>query len=553
MGYSKISIKEVVNEANYNYYLPHIQRSMVWSEKQIYKLYDSLLRGYPIGTFLFWKVRKEDKITKLKFITDFIKNKQSEISTDNSKDEYNLVLDGQQRLQSFLIGLKGSYNGKELYLNALCENKGAENDEELIYESKFMKSKEDVIFEKDNGVLWVKIKSFALLDFNPLYDYVEKLKQNYLAELSGLELQLLEKNIKNLNFICSNDDIINYYLEKENNYDKVLDIFIRTNSGGTKLSKADLLFSIIKLRWSDKDAYTEFKDLLNTINNDSFNFNHDFILKTCLVLIEKDVKYSVNNFGIQNISLIENNWTKIKDSIITTIDLLKNFGINSKKMLTSNNSIIPIIYFTYKNNFKSYSSEDKNNFLNIKKIKKWLLTILVTNIFSSQTDELLKRFRSVIKNNNSKEFPLNDLNNALPSGKNISLNFDKFSKINYKDSKHFLLLSLLYPDFNFNSNNKYSIPHVDHIFPKSILKNKYSDNLINKIGNLQILSSSDNESKNNIPFDEWLNTRDDTYNNKNYIPLNKELYKIENFEQFIEERTKILYNKFNKIINSDDL
>ncbi|MFA5529004.1 MAG: DUF262 domain-containing protein, partial [Peptostreptococcales bacterium] len=454
MSYSKISIKEVVNEIDRNYYLPHIQRSMVWNEEQIYKLYDSLLRGYPIGTFLFWKVKKEYDISKIKFITDFTKNKQSETSTDNSKDEYYLVLDGQQRLQSFLIGLKGSYNGKELYLNVLCENKEIYTDEELIYESKFIKSKEDVIFE--NNILWVKVKNFALLNSDKLFDYVEELKENYNDKLLGSQLKLLEKNIKKLNFICGNDDIINYYLEKEDNYDKVLDIFIRTNSGGTKLSKADLLFSIIKLRWSNEDAYTEFKDLLNTINNDSFNFNHDFILKTCLVLIEKDVKYSVNNFGIQNISLIENNWPKIKDSIITTVDLLKNFGINSKRMLASNNSIIPIIYFTYKNNFKSYSSLDKNNLLNTKKIKKWLLTILITNIFSGQTDELLKRFRDVIKNNSSLEFPLDDLNNSLPSGKSISLNFNDFSKINYKDTKHFLLLSLLYPDFNFSSNNKYS-------------------------------------------------------------------------------------------------
>lgn len=551
MSYSKISIKEVVNEIDRNYYLPHIQRSMVWNEEQIYKLYDSLLRGYPIGTFLFWKVKKEYDISKIKFITDFTKNKQSETSTDNSKDEYYLVLDGQQRLQSFLIGLKGSYNGKELYLNVLCENKEIYTDEELIYESKFIKSKEEVIFE--NNILWVKVKNFALLNNDKLFDYVEELKENYNDKLLGSQLKLLEKNIKKLNFICGNDDIINYYLEKEDNYDKVLDIFIRTNSGGTKLSKADLLFSIIKLRWSNEDAYTEFKDLLNTINNDSFNFNHDFILKTCLVLIEKDVKYSVNNFGIQNISLIENNWPKIKDSIITTIDLLKNFGINSKRMLTSNNAIIPIIYFTYKNNFKSYTSLDKNNLLNTKKIKKWLLTILITNIFSGQTDELLKRFRDVIKNNSSLEFPLDDLNNSLPSGKSISLNFNDFSKINYRDTKHFLLLSLLYPDFNFSSNNKYSIPHVDHIFPKSLLKNKFSDSLINNIGNLQILSSNDNESKNNILFDEWINTRDEIYSDKNYLPLNKGLYKIENFEQFIEERTKILYSEFNKIINSDNL
>jgi uncharacterized protein with ParB-like and HNH nuclease domain len=551
MSYLKTSIKEVVDEIDRNYYLPHIQRSMVWKEEQMYKLYDSLIRGYPIGTFLFWKVKKEYDIQKIKFITDFTKNKQNEISTDYSKDEYYLVLDGQQRLQSFLIGLKGSYNGKELFLNVLCEDKSIYDDDQLIYESKFFKSKENVIYE--NNELWVKIKNFALLNNDKLFDYVDSLKSDYEKELSGYQLKLIEKNIKHLNSICNDDDIVNYYLEKENNYDKVLDIFIRTNSGGTKLSKAELLFSIIKLRWGSKDAYSEFKDLLNTINNDSFSFNHDFILKTCLVLIKEDVRYSVDNFKIENINLIEKNWSKIKESIITSIDLLKNLGVNSKRILTSNNSIIPIIYFTYKHNIKTYTSSDKKNILNIKKIRKWLITILITNIFSGQTDELLKRFREVIKNDESFEFPLLKLNNSLPSGKSISLGYEDFSKINNKDTKHFLLLSLLYSDFSFISNNKYSIPHVDHIFPKSLLKNKFSESLINNIGNLQILSSSDNESKNNIPFEEWINTRDEIYFTQNYLPFDKNLYKLDNFEKFIEERTKILYNKFNDILKNDNL
>ena len=108
MTYLPKTIKEVVQEMNTKYFLPHIQRELVWKPNQIRKLFDSLMRGYPISTFLFWKItNNKDEITKLEFIKRFNKNSKNDINKDIERDEYWLVLDGQQRLQSFFIaGLK---------------------------------------------------------------------------------------------------------------------------------------------------------------------------------------------------------------------------------------------------------------------------------------------------------------------------------------------------------------------------------------------------------------------------------------------------------------
>ena len=124
MKYESKKISEVVTELNINFFLPHIQRELVWTDKQIYRLFDSLLRGYPIGTFLFWKIQdKKDEIAKLEFIKDY-KKKESKnfINTESDKPYYWLVLDGQQRLQSFYIALRGSYDNRELYLDVLSDN-----------------------------------------------------------------------------------------------------------------------------------------------------------------------------------------------------------------------------------------------------------------------------------------------------------------------------------------------------------------------------------------------------------------------------------------------
>ena len=106
------SISDVVNEINDHYFLPDIQRDFVWKPEQVYLLFDSLLRDYPISTFLLWNLKgdylQEAKIKKLEFVKTS-KEKNRENTEINREKEYHLVLDGQQRLTSFFLVLKGNY------------------------------------------------------------------------------------------------------------------------------------------------------------------------------------------------------------------------------------------------------------------------------------------------------------------------------------------------------------------------------------------------------------------------------------------------------------
>lgn len=555
-----MKISDTVSELNVKCFLPYIQRELVWNENQIYKLFDSLMRGYPIGTFLFWNItEKKEEIAKLEFIRDYKKKiSKNNPNTEISKDSYWLVLDGQQRLQSFYIALKGSYDGKELYLNALSEKRQGEDDEDdgndIVYETKFFKDKEDsfIIEDKDGKnnsekKLWVKIKSFGLLDSSKIFDYCENLKLEYGKILTYDQSKITEKNVKELNRLVSSIESIYYYLEKDEDYDKVLDIFIRTNSGGTKLTKSDLLFSVIKQKWKKIDAYTEFNELIKIINkNDSFEFNTDFILKTSLVLIDKEIRYQVNNFTDKNVKLIEDIWPQMKDSIKIVIDLITEFGITSKKQLRANNSLIPLIYYTFFNKIKTYQS-DKPDIVESKKVMKlWLYKVLLTSLFSSQTDEILRKSRDLIKNNKG-VFPYEKLLESLPSGRTLDIKKDSFDNILYGHGNDFLVLSLLYPNFIMNPTSPQNKPTIDHIFPQDKLRDIYSQDLIHNIGNLQFLTSIENESKNNIQFDKWINTLDEQFIEKSFIPKERELWKIENYRNFIEARRKIMYEKISEM------
>ena len=93
-----------------------------------------------------------------------------------------------------------------------------------------------------------------------------------------------------------NRPLINYYLETSNELHKVLNIFVRVNSGGTQLSYSDLLLSIATASWKKLDAREEIYKFVDEINTENFNINKDFVLKTALYILDKDIKFKVDNF-----------------------------------------------------------------------------------------------------------------------------------------------------------------------------------------------------------------------------------------------------------------
>ena len=178
--YQDISISRLVKEINEKYFLPEIQREFVWDkdkskfEDKLYDLFDSIMRGYPIGTLLFWDVKHlnlvEDNITVLKFLDN--SNKENEIvERDNFKHRpINLVLDGQQRMTILNLALRGIFEDeyrkkkrkRNLYLNLLIEPDDSKEVNERAYEFKILESDKECFLEKDK--LWWKVKQIIDLD-----------------------------------------------------------------------------------------------------------------------------------------------------------------------------------------------------------------------------------------------------------------------------------------------------------------------------------------------------------------------------------------------------
>jgi len=575
-----ISIKEAIdNIFSRHYLLPAIQRKFVWSSEQIEMLFDSILRGYPINSFMFWEVKKPEIKSNFKFY-EFIEEYREFFKVNNpDKDttgvhDFRAVIDGQQRLTSLYIGLRGSFAYKmprkwwydtedniptrKLFLNLINPVK-QEYDNQKQFDFRFLSVSD---FEKDKNqtvdFYWFEVRKILELD--------DLKKVNKFLQEKGLsDNEFATDTLIDFFQRIHSDRLVNFYLEEEQNPDKVLEVFIRTNSGGTALSFSDLLMSIASANWEVIDARKEIEDLVNKIyliGRPGFIINKDFILKTCLVLLIDNIKFQLKNFDHKNVQKFENNWEGIKKSIIAGFTLLEKLGFNDKT-LRAKNAAIPVIYFLYHKNL----SDNINNPAYYKQVRKtiqnWLNLSLLKSIFGGQSDSVLTTIRKVLKENLSlDDFPLEAIKAEFKSNpsKNYSLEDDFIEGLlhsQYEDNDTFYVLSLLYPNLDYYNQDF----HKDHLHPSSYFRNIQNDDAAikpeelefykdplnwNSILNLQLLNGRLNESKQDKSLKQWI-----TVNNirpeELFIPSDTAL-EIEHFKLFIENRKIILTKKLKELV-----
>ncbi len=536
-------------------WLPKIQRKFVWSEKQIETLFDSIMREYPISSLLIWKTKSE--IDTRKFIASYnSKIKITDLYIENNNKIKNLVLDGQQRLQSLYIALKGSYENKELYFNILS---GVSNDvDELKYEFKF--------FDKKNKKIsgnWIKFKD--IINSSKQYDDIaEDIIDNFKnKKLEKDEKKIIRNNIARIIKLFKTDEIIPFQkldsVEDNSIYDEndIVEVFIRANSGGTKLEKSDLLFSLLTANWSEAEENIEL--LQEELNSDGFKFSRDFILKTCLTLLDTGAKYDVKKFrNKENLKKIEEQWEGISNAIKDVKDfLVTETYVRTDKAMPSYLPLIPLIYFRFK-----YRNEwDKR----IKNLDLWLLKVLVTGAFSGSPDGLIDKI--IKKINENKTFIIDDINEIIiNSGRNINITKDLIKNTYYGYKDLYLLFNLWYSQhkFNFKPSFKGNELQIDHIFPQSKLKEikelnektgrhimRYNVGERDEIANCMLLTQKENgaSGKTDKLPEVWFDDKDDEYLEMHLIPKDKKLWKLKNFEEFKEERTKLLIEEFLKLLN----
>ncbi len=569
-----VTIKAAIDHIHNNrYLLPAIQREFVWSPHQIERLFDSLMRGYPIGSFLFWRVDPETakNYSFYQFITNYDQRKPHNPvhGAPSTVPGLKAVLDGQQRLTALNVGLHGSgrwklprlwwnnpraFPERRLYLNLLAPR--MEDEEDLLYKFRLLPEKEAKNRNTRNDhEHWYRVRD--ILDVEDAADLID-----VVYDLGLAETRSPQKVLNRFHRVVHSDGIVSAYEEADQDPERVLNIFVRTNSGGTVLSYSDMLLSMAVAQWDKVDARQEIHSLVDEIKNigRGFSFNHDFVLKACLMLGDSNsIRFKVENFKKSKIGALQDQWGLIRSTITETVELASSFGYSGQS-LTSANALLPIAYFLHHRQ-PSLGTKDREA------IRDWLIrSLLKRGIWSSGVDALLMAIRKAIRESSCHDgFPARMIEKAMAPGKSLTFDDEELQDLADAayDGRAYSLLFLLY-DFVDVATNRF---HIDHVFPRALMtpaqlrKACVSDDEIpkyrervNRLANLQLLEGSANLSKGKKPPSEWLREQ---YSEKERLQhchlhdLGDVPTEIKGFPDFYEKRRSHILEKLRHTLASD--
>ncbi|MDO5297622.1 MAG: DUF262 domain-containing protein [bacterium] len=519
--------------------LPPIQRKAVWKEKQITDFFDSILRGYPLNNFLFWRLKKSfvnaRKMSLYKFLTvyDQRDNYNEAVgkpllsgSGDSPKDtsrqaaydpdtEIIAVLDGQQRLTALNVALQGclrlkkpyknEYPEKQLYLvfHPLTET-AAEDDEEgapsgfagVNPKFQFLSAEEEASLPKE----WhrVKVKDIIKYPESEQTKMLRELERNRQfsddeADVCGLLWQKIRlEKVINACYIQRGET-------KGDAMSDVLRIFVRINSGGTQLAKTDLLFSTVVSYWDD--AREKLEQLDKEIKAEHYEFNTDFYMRACLYVLDISSGLTPEVFEKQdNVQKIQQNWTKIREAITGVIVFLRDTGY-SWGAISSWNALLPLIYCRFHGG-SAYLSKCQTEFV------KYLAVAQLKSLFGRGSNTTLTSIRAAMRADlftaESKQYfswdwLLTKLSNQLAAQMTCTeADLEEWFTTD-KGSVTFQVLSLLYPRRND------LVYHQDHLHPQSLCQDldKELRRQSNYLSNLQLLSGPKNQAKSAMQLKDW--------------------------------------------------
>lgn len=501
MSYKPTSLFNLIQAINKGLYLPHIQRPFVWEEEQMLKLFDSLMRNYPIQTLLFWKTKDEIKARKFMEEVEWDPDLSDYYEPNVSKAgcEKTFVLDGQQRLQTLYATFAGAIKGPggerlEAYFDA---SSGASvSDEGLLYALKFSKValphpwyRVADLVGKDAQRVAEELSeemndSLDDSDTAPLED--QKARQKRVRRNFGQLVSLLRED-KHF-WIQELDGVANNFT-----YGTVLDIFVRVNSGGTKLDASDLMFAAMKEGWDEiEEAIDETTELLNSTN---IGFDKTFPLKCLLVVHGRGSEASAEKFagpdGAKLLADMKTNWDRAETAFLELRDFLKtDLKVYAEKVVRSHNSFIPLfdyLYFNPKPNERSRAL-----------MRGYYYKAQLFGWYSQGTDKVINGLHSVVGQSSPGGFPMQGVKDYF-SGRGYLTELQKFHL--EQTRLRFLLLNLVYVDqmgsSPFDVKYKGNEPHIDHIYPRHALSTKLGlgSAEVNTLGNYRFVGATDNIRK----------------------------------------------------------
>jgi hypothetical protein len=444
--------------------IPKFQRDFVWSKVQTSKLIDSIIKGFPIGTFIFWKTREE--LRHVKNIGN------AELPSQKAGESVAYVLDGQQRITSLFAVKKGliiTKEGKEIdYKDISIDLSLNPDDEEEVVSSDPIEGSSCIsVYQLLNGSLVELIDKYSKDDIGKIGIYQKRLTTYDFSTI----------------------------LIDEYPIDIACEIFTRINTGGMELT----LFEIMVAKTYDQERGFDLADEYEMLID---NGDHEKDLKdagyetiptsTILQCIAACLIQDVRRKSILKLdkSDVIEIWPNVKDSIFHAIDFFSSqYRIPVSRLLPYPGLLVPFTYFFFNNNGNPPTSIQNKLLLQYF----WWVS-------------LLRRFSSGVESKLAQDFKRIDdiLEGNAPSyqGEEIELTLDGVINRPFSTGDSFckaiLTLYAYHVPRSFSDNSLVKIDNswlkvafsknYHHFFPKNYLKrNGFTEYEANSIVNITIV------------------------------------------------------------------
>ena len=503
MSYKPDSLFSLLEQLNVSIFLPHIQRPFVWEEDQMRRLLDSLMRNYPIQTFLFWRTKDEIKARRFMDIIDWdvdLSDYYDPVKSQPGQEKV-FVLDGQQRIQSLVSIFRGglrdtdAHHVREAYLDLTSGVRDTGDDlrHPVVFSSAPLELPQYRIADllsrhAQRNAEEIADETNELLDARLSEQPEErKARQKQVRRNVGQLVSLLRED--KYFWIQQLDGVASEYV-----YKTILDIFVRVNSGGTKLEASDLMFAAMKEGWAEIEEAIE--NAVELLNGTNLQFDKTFALKCLLVSQGHGAEAGPEKFtgpgGPALLASIERDWERSELAFRELRDfMMQDLKVFADKVLRSYNSFIPLFDFLFHNPKPDERSRASMRAYHYKaQLFGW---------FSQSTDTLINALHAIVGKACPAGFPLKDIKSYMGSSRGQTV---ELTAHHLRENRlRFILLNLVYVEkmgtTPFDVKYKGNEPHVDHIYPRHALRTKLllPSSEVNHLGNYRFVGATDNIRK----------------------------------------------------------
>jgi hypothetical protein len=523
-----ISIRRLVEDAlKGEIDIPEFQREFIWTKDQVKDLLDSLIKGYPIGSLLIWD------------LNDYTTGKHV---FEQKKKEW--IVDGQQRIVSLCL-----LTSRKPYWMEITEWN------ELINRYKIKVN----ILTLDVALEYSAIKK------DPVWVYPQEIfnaeKEEELekiaSELSNkIDAKLFTKIYNNIKRIWDLQDITIPVIKVNTSLENIATIFERINSAGTKIKQADVTLSYIAA-YNKGWIRENFMKYLDALEDKGFYFDPTLIIRAITTVGENKaiIRDVSDNFLKNKDGILNKAFSDFKRSLERLIPDLTNFGVLNSDLIYAKNTIIPLIYLYHK----------FQNQFDFNKAFHFFLVTLAQGRYSGSAESALQEDINKIQNASNFDEAIMKLHGETNT---ILITKDSVKNaVHYQGEGRFLKLVLylvVYRNqatdwftkvrlgyFKSKINRDFTIEE-HHFFPRSLLRNVgIEKDKREALANIVFINPGTNKRLKEQPYTyiKKYNIDNDELS-KQLIPLDEQLWKLENYDAFLEKRSEIIAAELKKFMAS---